>query len=512
MALPPEVHAQALFSGPGSGPLLASARAWKSLSVEYGTAADELVRLLGTLRTAVWQGPAADAYLTVHAAYASSLQQAGAGFAAMAAAHEVAAGAYTTAEAAMPTPAELATNHATHAALVATNFFGINAVPIAVNEADYARMWIQAATTMTTYEAVAAAALASTPPALPAPHLVGTGRAAPGYEDEVKQLVNSIITWIRESPLASLLSEGHLRSLANVIAVAQGFLSAAPSELVIPVALFAVALVQFHVVLFVLMDSLPLLGPALISSVAALVATVPLGAFAGLAALAAIPIGAESIAAEPIDLPPLPATADSPIATSTPASGPSPSGPAPAGASAAGTTATTAPGAPPPAPAAGGPGPFPYLVGSTGTTRPPVRAREPSRDGTQESERNRLADSATATSSSGSKQRRRRRQAAPRAHGHEYAFADTETVPADVAIKPTASVDRAAGILGFSAAGRASGCEASGLLTLGSTDTVPLIPRTPQAGDLDVRRAPTGLGHDNHEKNQASHLPVKGRE
>ncbi|WP_067970673.1 PPE family protein [Mycolicibacter icosiumassiliensis] len=317
MAFPPEVHAQALFSGPGSGPLLASARTWKSLSVEYGAAADELVGLIGTIRTAVWQGPAADAYLTAHAAYASSLRQTAAGFAAMAVAHEVAAGGYTTAEATMPTLAELAANHATHAVLVATNFFGVNALPIAVNEADYARMWIQAATTMTTYEAVAAAALASTPPALPAPHLVSTGRAAPGYAEEVKQLVNSIITWIRESPLASLLSEGHLRSLANVIAVAQGFLSAAPSELAIPVGLFAVALVEFHVVLFVLMESVPLLGPALISSVAAFLATVPLGAFAGLAALAALPSGAEAVAAEPVDLPPSPATTDSPIATST---------------------------------------------------------------------------------------------------------------------------------------------------------------------------------------------------
>jgi PPE-repeat protein len=156
--IPPEITSALMYSGAGAGPLMAAATAHNNLAAELSTAASQWESIITTLTTQQWTGAGSAAaagsaqtivsWLTTTAA---ALEHAGGQATASAAAYEAAF-------AGVVPPPVIAANRAQLAALVATNFLGINTPAIMATEAQYAEMWVQDATTMYTYEATSTAA------------------------------------------------------------------------------------------------------------------------------------------------------------------------------------------------------------------------------------------------------------------------------------------------------------------------------------------------------------------
>lgn len=466
IASPPEVHSALLSSGPGPGPLLSAAGEWNGLSIEYASAADELTALLGAVQAGAWQGPSAEQYVAAHAPYLTWLVQASADSAGVAAQHEVAATAYASALATMPTMAELTANHLTHGVLIATNFFGINTIPIALNEADYVRMWIQAATTMSTYQAVSGAALASAPRTVEAPPVVKADTALPAEETPAGGIVDFFTRMFEQ--LGQLL--------ANPIGVIQEILNT-PGALVtwFPL-LFFIAYEAFFIPV----------GFGTWGSLLGATVMVPIVLGVGLAYLADLFGGDWTM--DPVATPAPGAAAASPDRPTVAMAGFGPGIATPGAASV--PAAPPASAAAPPAPAPGAMG-FGYLVGGSdpGTGLGPTlidrtKARAPSA---------RVPAAAAAVGASARERSRARRRRRAVLHDHADEFMDMNSgpaaeSPADVA--SAAGSDRGTGPLGFTGTvEKRAGARASGLTTLagdgfGSGPNMPMLPDTWGEKDL----------------------------
>jgi PPE-repeat protein len=159
---PPEINSGRMYSGPGSGPMLAAAQAWMSLADSLYTAASGYQSVVSEL-TPAWAGPSSVSMSSAAASFVEWLSATAAQAEQSAIQAQAAAAGYETAFAMTVPPPVIAANRSLLAVLVATNFFGQNTPAIAATEIHYAEMWAQDAVAMYGYAASSASATSLSP-------------------------------------------------------------------------------------------------------------------------------------------------------------------------------------------------------------------------------------------------------------------------------------------------------------------------------------------------------------
>lgn len=216
--LPPELNSARMYSGPGSGPMLAAAAAWDGLAADLESTAAAYRSAIAVLISGPWLGPSSASMTTAAMPYASWMETTASRAGQASAQAKVAAGAYEAAFAMTVPPPVIAANRSLLMALIATNLFVQNTAAIAATEAHYMEMWAQDAAAMYGYAGQSAAASILTPFS-PAPTTVNPagpfGEAAAVAQTTATPVGTGVHTIVSAGPLLMSALPAALQGLAQ---------------------------------------------------------------------------------------------------------------------------------------------------------------------------------------------------------------------------------------------------------------------------------------------------------
>ncbi|MCA2266849.1 PPE family protein, partial [Mycobacterium marseillense] len=162
-AFPPEFNSSRIYTGPGSGSLMAAASAWSTLAAELNSAALSYEQVVTSLSSEEWLGTASVTMAQAVEPYIAWMTTAAAQAEEAAAQARAAAAAYEAALSSSVPPPLVASNRMQSKQLQATNVLGQNTPLIAQLEAQYGEYWAQDAGAMYSYAGQSSSATKQTP-------------------------------------------------------------------------------------------------------------------------------------------------------------------------------------------------------------------------------------------------------------------------------------------------------------------------------------------------------------
>lgn len=224
--LPPEINSGRMYAGPGSGSMLVAAGAWDKLAVELHSTAAAYASVVSGLVSGPWVGPASAAMAAAAHAYVTWLHTTATQAEQTASQATAAAGAHSTALAAIVPPPLIAANRALLMQLIQTNILGQNTPAIGMVEGQYAEMWAQDTAAMNGYAGSSVAASTLHPFTNP-PQMTNPGRQAAQATSVLQSAGITTGTSAQSilSPLTTLTSLPGLSGLSSELALISTLLS-----------------------------------------------------------------------------------------------------------------------------------------------------------------------------------------------------------------------------------------------------------------------------------------------